>query len=525
MADHPRIPRWLKLLWGVAAIGILITRAIDILNDPATSNLAAILLILIVVAATLGWSVVTASPRVRALIVIAAILLAGGFAALFRVENLTGGLTPAISYRWGDARPPDDWPAVEPGHVDVATTTAFDFPGFLGPGRDQRIDNVALETDWQAHPPQELWRQSMGAGWSGFAIVNGYAVTLEQRDDRELVTLYELETGKLRWAHEVEPVRFSSAVAGDGPRSTPAVDGGVVYAVSVHGKLMALDGASGEPVWIHDLRAEYGLSMDEETSLLPYGRPSSPLIVDEWVIVPVGGKPDGRRVSIAAFNKIDGGLVWEGGSHQLSMASPSRGTLAGIEQILVANEDYITGHALSDGRQLWEIEWPGKSGADPNVSQPVALPPDDFFISKGYGQGAGRYRLVPLADGTLEPQEVWYTARSMRTKFTNVAMRDGYVYGLSEGVLECIDVETGKRAWKAGRYGHGQILLVGEVLIVLSEDGEVFLVEATPDRKNHVFSSIEALTGKTWNHFALSGDRLAVRNAREAAVYRLALRN
>ena len=199
------------------------------------------------------------------------------------------------------------------------------------------------------------------------------------------------------------------------------------------------------------------------------------------------------------------------------------GVLAGVEQVLMVNENWVSGHDVASGRVLWEFEWPGTTAADSNVSQAVPVPPDKVFVSKGYGAGAALYRLAGADDGTLAAEQLWQSSRVMRTKLTNVAIRDGYVYGLSEGVLECVDLATGERVWKAGRYHHGQILLVGDVLLVLSEDGELFMVEASPDSRNNVLGQIQAIEGHTWNTFALYGDIVVVRNEQEAAAYRLPL--
>jgi outer membrane protein assembly factor BamB len=216
-------------------------------------------------------------------------------------------------------------------------------------------------------------------------------------------------------------------------------------------------------------------------------------------------------------------MVWQGGDEQISCSSPARASLGGVEQVLIVNESSASGHDADTGKVLWRHPREGGSNANANVSQAVPLPPNRVFLSKGYGLGAELIELEPKGDGTFAVEQLWQSSRVMRTKFTNVAIKDGYVYGLSDGILECIELETGERVWKGGRYKHGQILLVGDLLLVLAESGEVFLVEATPERKNHVLGSFQAIEGKTWNTFALYGSRLVVRNAREAATYELPL--
>ena len=198
-------------------------------------------------------------------------------------------------------------------------------------------------------------------------------------------------------------------------------------------------------------------------------------------------------------------------------------TIAGVEQVLILNEASVSGHWLESGEVLWEFPRPGVTSADPNVSQAVAVPPDRVFVSKGYGLGGALLELSPGPGGEMNVREIWASSRVMRTKFSNVTIYDGHIYGLSDGILECVDLATGERVWKHGRYHHGQILRVNDLLLVLSEDGEVFLVEASPLRRDNVLGQFHALSGKTWNNFALYGPYLVVRNGEEAAAFRLPL--
>lgn len=445
------------------------------------------------------------------------------FFSFFRFEAVSGNFIPRFALR--SSEKVDrllDQPRGRSATVDLLATTPDDFPQFLGPNRDAAIDHLRLDRDWQSRPPQLLWRREIGAGWSGFAVVAGHALTLEQRGENELVTCYDLDTGEVEWARSTE-ARYDSTIAGIGPRSTPTVEGGIVYTQGASGRLLALDGATGEVLWQKDLLAEFGMTAEQEARDLPYGRSGSPLIVGDLVIVPAGGPSDGRTVSLVAYDKITGKKVWEGGEEQISCSSASTATLGGVEQVLIVNESSASGHDVATGRVLWSHPREGRSNANANVSQAVPLPPNRVFLSKGYGLGAALLELEPNADGTFAVSELWQSNRVMRTKFANVAIRDGYVYGLSDGILECIELETGERIWKGGRYKHGQILLVDDLLLVLAESGEVFLVEASPEKKNHVLGSFQAIEGKTWNTFALYGSRLVVRNAREAASYELPL--
>ncbi|MCI0682945.1 MAG: PQQ-like beta-propeller repeat protein [Gemmataceae bacterium] len=456
------------------------------------------------------------------------LMAAGAVATAVRVDNVSGNLFLTLAWRWSPRPierelPPPAPDSLDGANVDLFTTTPADFPQFLGPKRDLNITSVKLDPDWSAHPPAEVWRQPIGAGWSGFVAVNGYAVTMEQRRTEELVTCYHIETGELQWVHAT-PTRYEHFMGGVGPRSTPTIHQGRVYALGATGKFHCLDGATGRAVWSKDLLKEFGVTGNDEDKLVRYGRSGSPLIVDDVVIVPAGGPRAGARWSLAAFHQDNGALVWKGGDHNISHASPALAVLAGRRQILSVNENWVSGHDLKTGAQLWQFEWPGTTSEDANNSQAVPLPPDRVFVSKGYGAGAKLVRLVAGEEGAIDVEPIYHKPRSMRTKLTNVTIRDGYVYGLSDGILECVELDTGRIVWREGRYSHGQILRVDDLLLVLSEDGELSLVRATPDEPNHVLGTVAAVEGQTWNNLALYGPYLLVRNAREAVCYRLALR-
>jgi outer membrane protein assembly factor BamB len=409
------------------------------------------------------------------------------------------------------------------GTADLATTTSIDFPQFLGPQRNSVIAGANLSRDWKSNPPTLLWKNEMGAGWSAFAAVNGFAVTIEQRgaeEELEVVTCYEIETGAAVWSSEF-PVRHTTVMGFVGPRSTPTIHGGRVYTMGATGVVRCLDGNDGTEIWRRDLMAERQVTQEEAENGVTWGRAGSPLVVDDRLIVNVGGAGQ-DIVTLAALDLKNGRTLWESGSHQIAYASPVLATLHGKRQILSVNENYVTAHDVETGDILWEHPWKGLSNMNANCSQPVAVDDARVFLSKGYGRGAELIETSPGDDPASEwsTRTLW-TNKVMKTKFSNVAIRDGFVYGLDDGILSCIELDTGRRRWKKGRYGYGQILMVDDLLLVMSElRGEVALVEANPDQyvKLGEFNVIE---GQTWNNLCLYGDRLLVRNSDEAACIQL----
>jgi len=460
-----------------------------------------------------------ASRGTRRIVGIVGVLVIVLAVASLRLDGVSGDIHPQFAWRWSP-RPHSAVPTLEqspPGLVaDLTARTPQDSPEFLGPGRHATFDGIHLARDWQAAEPRAIWRQPIGAGWSSFAVVGHYGVTQEQRNeeqdgkrnDRELITCYDLDNGQLIWAH-VTPVSFEHVVAGMGPRATPTVVDGKVYALGALGHLTCLDGATGRQLWQHDVIQESG------AQLPVWGKSCSPLVVDNLVIVSAGGK--GGK-SLLAFDRESGQLVWSAGDDQSSYSSPTLMTLAGEPQVVIVNERSVAGHDLKDGHLLWQHDWPENSNGSPNVSQPLPVGDDRILMSKGYGIGSALWQIKRDGD-SWKVEELWKN-NSLKTKMTSAVTRDGYAYGLDEGVLMCLEIATGKKMWKKEKFGHGQVLLVDDLLLVQSEAGEVALVEASPKAYKKL-TQFQAITGKSWNYPTLSGNRLLVRSEDEAACYEL----
>lgn len=518
-------PGWSgRIVIALCLLGILVLRTRGGRVDHSLVNILTLVLGFIAAMTLVTWFCFRSSyPKALRRSVLVALLgavLVG--IAVLRVEEVDGNMVPRFAWRWTEksdsqlGRIQSVPSAVAPSHP-INANESDDYPQFLGPKRDNYLPGPDLASDWQVHPPRPLWRQPIGAGWSAFAIVGGRAVTMEQRGSEEWVTCYEVDTGKPLWGHAIAG-RHETTLGGIGPRSTPTLHAGRVYALGATGVLRCLDLQKGALLWQDDLLARTGLSQSEELAQVAWGRASSPLIIDDLVVVPLGGKKEKFR-SLIAYQQETGAVAWEGGNEQVSYASPVEATLCGVRQIITVNESSIAGHDPASGRQLWLLPWTGSSGGSACTSQPHVLPGDRLFISKGYGVGAAVWQ-VSLADDQWHWEPIWESSRVLKTKFTNVTIIDGDAYGLSDGILECVDLATGLNHWKQGRYGHGQVLGVGKLLLVQAERGDVALVSATPQEFREL-AKFPALDGKTWANPALSGKKLLVRNSDEAACYLL----
>lgn len=426
----------------------------------------------------------------------------GIFCALtLRISGVNGDLLPILEWRWSRRE------VVVPGQgqASLASNVTNRYPQFLGPNRDGILPGPALAKDWRAAPPVELWRHAVGSAWSGFAIEGGRAVTQEQRGSEELVVCYDTLTGAQLWTHS-DSSRYATTIAGEGPRATPTIDGGRVFAIGGAGVLNCLDLATGRKIWGKDTLAEHGAKVPE------WGVASSPLVTEHAVIVAVGGS----KRSLVAYARETGAVLWAGGNDDAHWSSPIRVTLAGVPQIVIFS-DNVTGHNESTGAVLWQYPW---RNPYPHVSVPLVLAGDRLLISQGYGTGSELIQ-VTHATNRWRTARVWKSIR-MKSKFANLFHLDGHVYGLDDGALACISVETGELKWKGDRYGHGQMILVGGLLLMMAESGDIVLIEPNPKEQREV-ARHKVFTAKTWNPPALAGDILLLRNDREAAALRLPL--
>ena len=399
----------------------------------------------------------------------------------------------------------DDRPAHVAGSAEA--TTHADWPGFRGPRRDGVIPGVRIASDWSHSPPVELWRRPIGPGWSSFAVHGDVLYTQEQRGDDEVVSAYRVTTGEPVWRHR-DGVRFWESNGGAGPRGTPTLSDDRVYTFGATGILNALDAANGSVIWSRDVAS------DTSTKVPGWGFASSPLVVGDVVIVAAAGK-------LAGYDVATGAPRWVGPAGGWGYSSPHRVTIDGVTQVVLLNGGGATSIAPADGKVLWEYRWSGG-----NIVQPALTADGDVLIGtldeNASGVGTRRIAIAHGAGGwTVE--ERW-TSKGLKPSFNDYVVHKGYAFGFDGGILACIDLKDGGRKWKGGRYGHGQLVLLPDqdVLLVLSEDGELALVRATSDEFTEL-ARFPAIEGKTWNHPVLVGDILLVRNGEEMAAFRLSL--
>ena len=503
----PRSERWsapVLMIIGLAATQILLHESMRLL--PFVAYIIPVLSLAFVV-----WAVASRrlTLRLRRVTMVATILLACGVWMLVRTGGITGDVVADFSWVWTDtpeerllAQAVDEPTAALPSD-SVSVETGAGWPGFRGPDRDSIIRGVRIETDWPASPPVELWRRPIGPGWSSFSVRGDLLYTQEQRGDSEGVSCYKVTTGELVWRHQ-DTARFWESNGGAGPRGTPTLSDGRVYTLGGTGILNVLNASDGSVVWSRNAGTDTG------TNVPTWGFSSSPLVVEDVVIVAAGG-------SLIAYDLITGNPRWSNPTGGDCYSSPHLLIIDGVTQILLLNNAGASSVTPADGRLLWEHAWEGNP-----IVQPAVIKNGDILISTDERSGVRRIT-VAHKPGGWTAEERWTSTR-IKPYFNDSVIHNGHAYGFDGRSLSCIDIEDGTRKWKGGRYGRGQIVLLADqdLILVLSEKGDLALVKAVPDQFTEL-ARFPAIKGKTWNHPVLAGNVLLVRNAQEMAAFRLTL--
>jgi outer membrane protein assembly factor BamB len=500
--------RWSDRLGGLALLVVAQTLAV-LLADPS-AKWATLL-------PGLPWlcAVFVASLFLgRRSVTLIAVLLASLGWTLVRTDGVTGSMDTDYAWRFSATAEErfvaSDASAVPSTHAAFEAVEVAAWPGFRGPDRDSVLAGVTIDPDWSQNPPREIWRRTVGPGWSSFALVGDRLCTQEQRDEDEVVVCYDAATGEPIWLHAY-PARFWEAMGGAGPRATPTYHDGRLYTLGATGVLNCLDAATGEPAWTRNIAEDTGADVPT------WGFASSPLVVDDLLIVHAAGAPEGRAV--AAYDLATGEPRWVGQAGGGSYSSPHLTTIDEVRQIVMMTKEGVFGLEAESGAPLWKHEWLPEAGGE-RIVQPAVLDGGGGFL---IGTDAGTRKITVSSDasGTWAVDEAW-TSRGLKPAYNDLVVHRGTAFGFDRNILAAIDVASGDRVWKGGRYGNGQMLLLPDqdLLLVLSERGELALVRATPEGFEEV-ARVPALAGKTWNHPVVADGVVYLRNAEQAAAFRL----
>jgi outer membrane protein assembly factor BamB len=371
----------------------------------------------------------------------------------------------------------------------AAPASAGDWPGFRGPDRSGASAETGWQADWQAHPPRPVWKASVGSGYSAVSVAGGLAYTMGNAGGQDTVWALDAATGDLAWRFDY-PCRSPSS--NPGPRSTPLVDSGAVFALSRYGLLHALDARTGRRLWQQDLVRVLGAKAPG------WGLACSPLAYGDAIIIDVG--------TAAAFNRKTGAKMWASPRGATGYSSPVL-FKAGARTLLATFPEYgLRVLDPSTGAELAAYPWSTSYG----VNAPAPLVADGtLFITSGYRTGCA---LLALGPRGLVPI---YANKSLAAHFHSPVLFGGHVYGFSGnaggGDLRCLDLKSGALAWSKGGLQHGSLILADGKLIALGEAGDLVLIQADPAAYREL-GRAKVLSGQCWTMPVLANGRIYCRN-------------
>ena len=457
--------------------------------------------------AFIAWAYLTRyqSKGIQRLTMAATIFLPVGFWVFLRTDGMDADTHQMIAWRW--AKSPEEKLLAHTDNkmkslpADSALMASKpEWTGFRGVNRDDVVHGVRIGTDWNKTPPVEMWRRPVGPGCSSFAVHGPFLYTQEQRGESEMVTCYEINTGEMVWKHG-DNVRFWDSHAGAGPRSTPTLYNGRVFTMGATGILNVLDAYTGSLIWECDAAAAAGVKV------LTWGFTGSPLVVDNTVIVSLSG-------ALAGYDATTGKLIWSVADGGNSYSSPQLVTIEGVTQVIFMSKAGALSVDPQSGKQLWNYSWP----ISDRIVQPAVIEGGDLLIP-GIASEVRRINVSHVAE-VWQIKETW-SSQAMKLYFNDVIVSKGYAYGFDGAVITCLDLNNGARKWRGAPYRGFTILLADQdLLLVLTEKGDLALVEAKPDRFREL-GKIKALNARTWNVPAMAGNIVVVRNSSEMVAYRL----
>ena len=386
-------------------------------------------------------------------------------------------------------------------HAENHQTSALEWSQWLGPNQDGVSHDTNLLTEWSVNRPQILWRVPIGDGFSGISIAKGRGYTMDTMDGKEFIYCFDISKGKEIWRFQSDEVYLDS-MGGHGPRSTPTIEKNMLFAISAHGKIYALNAQNGNKIWSHNLKRQFGGKTPR------WGFSTSPLIEEDLVLVEVGGR---SNASLVAFDKNSGNIIWKSGKNKIGgYSSPIAITSYDIRQAIFFTGNYLVSVAPTSGKIYWKHPW--ETSYDVNASTPVLIPGDKLFISSGYGVGATTLQMK-LNNESIDVEEVW-RSKVMKNQFGTAVLNGDYLFGFDARILVCINANTGKEMWRQRGYGQGTLILADNHLIMLSDKGKLALVEASSSGFKEK-ASMQVLDGRCWTVPTLSGGKLYLRSMSE----------
>ena len=364
-----------------------------------------------------------------------------------------------------------------------------DWPNYRGPEHN----GISTETGWDAadlEDPDIVWEASIGTGFSSIAVADGKAYSMGNIDDKDYVYCFDADSGKELWKHSYEHPLDRKYYEG-GPSATPSFDDGKVYTISKRGHIFCLDADSGNVVWKNKLDIERPT----------WGLAGSPLVHDELIVYNAG------KYGVAV-KKATGEVVWQNGKGPSGYSTPVPYMAGDKKAAILFGQDRVFAVEVETGEKLWQEKW--KTKHDVNAADPI-IKGNKVFITSGYGSGCALIRI----DGN-KATRIWGEEKettNMRSQMSGPVLWEGYLYGINQNELVCLDFETGKTMWSFKPVGNGSLIIVDGKIVTLSDKGTLYIAEASPEGFNEI-SSAKILRGRCWAPPAFSGGKVYARTSR-----------
>jgi outer membrane protein assembly factor BamB len=392
----------------------------------------------------------------------------------------------------------------------LAMGWAQDWVQWRGAARAGTSEAFAAPAVWP-DKPTKAWEATVGSGHSSPVVLAGRAFVLTRLGDDEVVTAFELQSGKQAWQQKyAAPYQMNSAAEshGKGPKSTPAAGGGRVFTLGISGTLSAFEAGTGKPLWRKTFAREFDATSPD------FGVAMSPLIDGDVVIAHVGGNKSG---ALGAFDAGSGAVRWQWKGEGPAYASPVIATFGGTRQVITQSRSHVVGLAASDGRLLWQI--PFTTAYDQNTVTPVVF--EDLVIYSGVEQPLTAVR-VAAASGHWSARPVW-RSESVPMYMSTGVVSGGHLFGLThrnKGQFFCLDPKTGKVLWTTrGREGENAALIaVRDLLLATTTEGELVVTRRDPV-KFDVIKRYTLAESPIWAHPAPAGRGLLIKDAEKLAYW------
>lgn len=456
-------------------------------------------------------------PAIRLPIALVSSLIGFGYWDLLQSSGVNGKFESDFAWRWETTAEEKYLKSLTSQEaVKNAETTGTPitlassaWPSFRGAGRDGKVAGVSLDEDWKTTPPKLIWKSPIGPGWSSFTVAGERLFTQEQRGEKEAIICLDATSGSTIWVYEYEG-RFWESVAGAGPRATPTIADEGLFSLGANGILTCLNSTTGKKVWERDLQ------VDAKRKPPMWGFSSSPLVTEGVVVVHAGG---GDEQGLLAYDAKTGELCWSIASGDHSYSSAQTASFDSVSGVLMETNAGLQFVNAKDGSKIWQFDSPSSNY---RTLQPLVLG-NSILLANSLGEGTKRVTVSREKD-EWKIHEDW-ASRDMKPDFNDFVEYQGNLYGFDGSLFASIDLATGKRNWKKGRYGNGQVLLLCDSgqLLLTSETGELVILRADPKSMVEL-AKFPAIEGKTWNHSVLIGNRVYIRNAEQAACYELQAR-